>query len=82
MVVVVFEVTGKVPKEASVLPLDSVLIIFCFMIPVVLSSMICPLDLLFMVVVVSLPIISALVMVVEFSAKSTRMVESVISFRH
>ena len=77
--VVVFEVTGNVPKEASVFPLASVVIVFSLIRPVILSRIILPVDLLFMVVVVSLPIISALVTVIEFSAKSTRMVESLMS---
>jgi hypothetical protein len=72
-------VTGRLPKEDSVLPFDSVLIFFPRMMPVLLSKKILPVDLLFIVVVVSPPIISALVTVTELEAKSTTIVESFIS---
>ena len=55
------------------------LLLFSISTPVALSRIILPVDLLFIVVVVSLPMISALVTVEELVAKSTTIVVSLIS---
>ena len=75
----VFELTGRFPKADSVIPFDSVFIFFSRIIPDILSRIIFPVDLLVIMVVVSDPIITALLLVTELAAKSIIMVESVIS---
>ena len=73
------DVTGIVPPMASMLPFDSVVIVFSRMMPVIPSRIIFPLLALFIVVVASRPIIIVFEIVVPVLLKSITIVESFIS---